>query len=341
MKRKSNVIYYLPLEHIEQRYTKLLDMQLKREFDSQGRIVTTIPGQRLPEKEGKIKTGAFLDADDTIFYKASQLQQLCFFFSNGAIEDGTTFFVSDLWFPGIEAIKYMAHFHKVNVQIKGILWAGSWTETDYVRALESWAKWVEIGWIQSFDKIFLGSEHLRNELYEKGRILDPLKCEVTGMPFHPEDLYQIVSPIEEGFWEQKKEQLVVFPCRIDEEKQPWKFDQLEEEIKQTHPDVRFIKSMEETTTKKEYLELLRDARVVFSAALQENFGYSILEAAAYNCNLVLPRRLSYKEFFPDFCLYNSMEEAKEMVLKGLERPTGTLDYAIRQEGNTRRIVELV
>lgn len=325
------MIYYLPLEHIEKRYTKLFDIQLLKELKKQKKQFKRIDGEIL---SFKIETGAFLDSDSTNFYKFSQLQQVCRLFKENKIKDGDVFFVSDLWFPGIEAIKYMAFFHNITVKIKGFLHAGSFTETDYVRGIEDWAKWIEKGWIHSFDTVFLGSNHIKQELIEKSRVIDFTKLKVTGLPFVTEDLYKVVKLKK---WEDK-EDIVVFAGRLDDEKQPWMFDKLAEKFK---GKVKFIKTLELDLDKKQYLELLSKSKVMFSSALQENFGYSALEGATYNCSLVLPNRLSYKEFYPSNCLYSSLEQAKDMIEKGLKKPVNTSVYAKKHNNNLKNIIKKI
>jgi len=86
-----------------------------REFRKQNKPFIKIDGALLTTK---IETGAFLDSEGTNFYKFSQLQEVCKLFKEGIIKQDDTFFVSDLWFPGIEAIKYMAYFRGIRVNIK-------------------------------------------------------------------------------------------------------------------------------------------------------------------------------------------------------------------------------
>ena len=50
--------------------------------------------------------------------------------------------------------------------------------------------------------------------------------------------------------------------------------------------------------KRAYREILRRGDIVASAALQENFGISVVEAVAAGCLPLLPRRLSYPEILP-------------------------------------------
>lgn len=325
------MIFYLPLEHLDKRYTSALDKQLLREFARQNKKVIRIDGDVLASD---IQTGAFLDSDSTNYYKFSQLMQVCKLFEDDTVQDGDTFFISDLWFPGLESIKYMAHFHGITVKVKGMFHAGSWTETDFVRGVEDWAQWIEKGWLKMCDAVFLGSQHIKHEMIEKNRVIDFLKLHVTGLPFSTVDLFDRVPRLP---WAEK-DNIVIFNGRLNDEKQPWIFD----EIASHFPQVKFIKTMEHNLSKDKYLSLLSRAKIVFSSALQENFGYGVLEAAAYNCVLVLPNRLSYKEFYPSECLYESTKQAIEMIQAGLTRkdnPHSSV-YIGEHEHNVERIVSL-
>ena len=144
------MIYYLPLEYLDKRYTKDLDRLILNELKKQGKKYTKIDGAIL---EGNIKVGAFLDSNSTNYFKFEQLQRVCELFATDKIKDGDTFFISDLWFPGLEAIPYMAYFNKKKVNITGLLHAGSWTETDYVANMKEWASYIEKGWFKFIDKI--------------------------------------------------------------------------------------------------------------------------------------------------------------------------------------------
>lgn len=324
------MIYYLPLEHLDKRYTALMDRQLEREFKKQKKQFIKIDGDLLTTE---IETGAFLDSAGTNYFKFSQLQKVCRLFKEKKIKDGDVFFISDLWFPGIEAIKYMAYFAGITVKIKGFLHAGSFTETDFVRGLEDWAKYVEKGWFKMFDTIYLGSTFIKSELIAKGRVIDFKKLKVLGLPFSTEDLYKQVKPLPF----KKKENIVVFAGRLDDEKQPWQFDELARRFAGT--GVKFVKTMELKLSKKDYLKLLAKSKVFFSSALQENFGYSALEASAYNLSLVLPNRLVYPEFYGVNNCYNDLDEAYNMIAEGLEEESKTDFYAKKHDTNIEKIVK--
>lgn len=327
------MLHYLPLEKIENRYTAILDTQLQRELKKQKVKYTLIEWENLTTK---IDNWAFLDSEWTNYYKFSQLQKVAKMFKEWEIGDWDIFFVSDLWFPWLEAIKYMAYFRGINVKIKWLLHAWSFTETDYVRWMEDWAKYIEMWWFKMVDTIYLWSNFIKSELIEKGRIIDFKKLKVLWLPFIREDYYKIAPYKEWG----DKEDIVVFVWRLDDEKQPWIFDRIAKEVQKELPNVKFIKTVKEKLSKKEYLELLSRSKVVFSSALQENFWYGILECATYWLNLVLPNRLVYPEFYWEECIYNNEEQAIQMIKNWLkERNLKSVFYAIKQEYNLENIIK--
>ncbi len=60
-----------------------------------------------------------------------------------------------------------------------------------------------------------------------------------------------------------------------------------------------------------YREILTTADVVVSTALHDFQGIAVLEAVAAGCLPLVPDRLAYREFFPDECRYESLEEDME------------------------------
>ena len=82
-------------------------------------------------------------------------------------------------------------------------------------------------------------------------------------------------------------------------------------------------------SKKKYREWLRQGVIVVSAAIQENFGISLLEAIRHGCYPLLPNNLVYPELIPqehhDDCLYSSREELVEKLCLILTNPGQHLD----------------
>jgi hypothetical protein len=88
-----------------------------------------------------------------------------------------------------------------------------------------------------------------------------------------------------------KENIVLFPHRPAEEKQPELFRDLSKEF----PDWQFIICQEKKLTKPQYHAMLQKAKFVFSANLQETLGISWYEGLLAGALPLLPDRLSYRE----------------------------------------------
>lgn len=304
-------LIYVPLEHIEGRYTVHMDRDIVNyleKYDIEYMKVMPIDEQpSLPE-------GCFLNAAFTTKFKSLQMACIAQMFQDGTIEDGDTIFFSDIWFPGIESIAYMKYFHKKDVKITGVIHAGSFTDTDFVRDMERWAKCFEDIVFDISDKIFCASNFIRNDIIKK-RFVDPNKLIVTGLPVDYEGLIKHTN--------KEKEDIVVFAGRLCDEKQPWLFDELEKQIKDRGIKAQFIKTFEHNFSKEEYYDLLGRAKCFVSYALQENFGFAVAEAAYLGCNLVLPNRLVYPELYPKECLYDRFDQSVDMVETALTKHKST------------------
>lgn len=314
------MIYYLPLEHLDIRYTKHLDRDI-RLFLKKNKIKHTVIE---PEKVKQIKNGSFLDSATTIMTKSKQIYKIAELYKNDTIKNGDVIFTTDLWFPGIESISYLNYFHKKNVKIKGVLHAGSFTDTDFVRDLERWAKNFEDIVFDISDKIFVASNFIYDDILRK-RIVNSKKISITGLPLDFKNL--------EKYKNTKKENIIVFNGRNVDEKQPWLFDQLKKDL----PQYTYVNTQKLNLNKHDYYKLLNKSKIVVSFALQENFGYGIQEAVYLGCIPIVPDRLVYKEQFDKKYRYSSYEECKEMInnvfnnnLKPIVKIKNNNDYIFRK-----------
>lgn len=307
-----NKIIYVPLEILEYRYTKMMDDLLVSAFNRADMTFVRIYGEELTTT---IESGSFLDACGSNYFKFSQLQEIMRMFRNGEINNGDVFFFSDLWFPGIEAIKYTALFKKLDVRIVGVMHAGSWTDTDWLNYIEPWAKYVEQGWFRMFDKVFVGSEWHKYQIFEKARCVEQGKVIVTGVAWDTSYVLDMLeSPISNV---QDRAKIVVFPHRLTDEKQLGAFNLLK---KRLEGKAVFIATQAFDRTKYQYYSMLAHARVMVSFSLQENFGYSTCEAITLGCVPVVPNRLSYVEYVPKEYRYDTFDECVALVAKYLENP---------------------
>jgi hypothetical protein len=99
----------------------------------------------------------------------------------------------------------------------------------------------------------------------------------------------------------KKRDLILFPHRIAPEKQVEIFRDLKEHL----PQYEFVVCQDQQLTKNEYHNLLGEAKLVFSANLQETLGISWYEGAIVDAIPMVPDRLSYSEMGYDTFKYPS------------------------------------
>jgi hypothetical protein len=99
-----------------------------------------------------------------------------------------------------------------------------------------------------------------------------------------------------------KRDLILFPHRIAPEKQVEIFRDLATHL----PQYEFIVCQDQQLTKNEYHNLLGEAKMVFSANLQETLGISCYEGAVVDAIPLVPDRLSYTEMYYDTFKYPSV-----------------------------------
>ena len=100
----------------------------------------------------------------------------------------------------------------------------------------------------------------------------------------------------------EKENLIVFPHRIAPEKQPEIFRDLAESM----PQYQWVVCQDQQLTKAEYHAIIRRAKIIFSANLQETLGISPYEGALVGALPVVPDRLSYSEMYSWEFKYNTV-----------------------------------
>jgi hypothetical protein len=88
-----------------------------------------------------------------------------------------------------------------------------------------------------------------------------------------------------------KRDMILFPHRIAPEKQVEIFRDLATHL----PQYEFVVCQDQQLTKNEYHNLLGEAKMVFSANLQETLGISWYEGAIVDAIPLVPDRLSYSE----------------------------------------------
>jgi len=314
------MIYLIPLEPLEERYTEQWSRWIPEAFKKLKEPFKIIKGRTLTTS---IETGFVLDAEGTNYYKFTQLQEIMAMLREGVFKDNDTLLFYDLWFPGIEAIAYSCAIRKLDLKIVGVLHAGTYDINDftYKCGMREWGRPLEQAWMNIYDAVFLGSK-FHKELINSNYPGHKNKLCITYLPFKKDEIKHV-----KGL--NKKEKIVVFPHRLDPEKQPEKFDELEKKLRIYHKfkDYKFIKSMDVCKTKEEYYQLLARSEYAVSFSQQETFGIAMLEAYSNKCKCFVPNRLSYHSEWKN-CYTNMNDLVGRMVFKKPSIPRASLVKAI-------------
>lgn len=307
-------IIFVPVERLEERYTGMV-------YDSLVPYVDKIIEPNWPHfqkgQEQHIKKGQFLDICGTINFKALQLSVIADMFDADEIKDGDVFLFGDIFFPGLESIKYMAELLGISVKIAAFNHAGRADETDFVRQLGTWSDHSERGWHEACDLILCGSEFHRKRVIAYFK--QPAhKVVNTGMVWSPEWVEEVFSG-EYPFHDDRKQPFVIWPHRLCFEKG---VDILYRYALQTERRILITScgkkdkeweqfaGMENVDyryglSKADYYNLMSDAEFYLSTARQETFGYTLQEALHFGCKVLAPNHACYNEFLPIRNLYDS------------------------------------
>ena len=294
------MIYLFDLEYVETRYTAQWKTELPQQIaDTTGSDVTIIEGPA--DIAGEPTPGAFLDFGGTNIYKSAQVAQMSMFFKEGKVKDGDHFVFADAWHPGILQLKYMLELLQIKGTIHALWHAGSYDPYDFLGRLignKPWVRLTEQALFHSVDKNYFASnfhiELFLNTFGEDCAIQE--KIVRTGWPM--EYLTPVLQADTVGT---EKQNLILFPHRNAPEKQLNIFEDLKNEL----PEYNFMNCQEHKLTKKDYHKLLGEAKMVFSANLQETLGISCYEILRTGGVPFVPNRLSYTEMYEDIFLYPS------------------------------------
>ena len=295
-------VWLVELESHEQRYTGQWRKHLPRLIrDAAGAASLPVPKINVVSGDASEQTttpGAFLNFAGTNIFKSSQLINIAKAFESGEVKAGDKFLFTDAWNPAIIQVRYMNELLKIPVEIHGIFHAGSYDEWDFLgREIRDkrWSYAFERALFYAIDRCYFATQFHIDMFKSVLGVEDDGRIIRTGLPF--EFLEAEITSVPEV----PKRNLVLFPHRIAPEKQPEIFRDLAAEF----PGFEFKVCQEERLTKDQYHRLLREARMVFSANLQETLGISLYEGAIAGAMPLAPKRLSYAEMYDGDWLYPS------------------------------------
>jgi hypothetical protein len=205
----------------------------------------------------------------------------------------------------------MSELLNTPVKIHALWHAGSYDPQDFLGRLIGNADWVrhaEKSFFHAIDHNYFATDfHIDMFLYnllDLGRLADK---ETVDEMFATQKIVRSGWPMEYmedtlvQYQNMPKRDLILFPHRIAPEKQVEIFRDLKEHL----PQYEFVVCQDQQLTKNEYHNLLGEAKLVFSANLQETLGISCYEGAVVDAIPMVPDRLSYSEMYFDTFKYPS------------------------------------
>jgi len=299
-------VFLIDLEAVETRYTGEWKRHVPALLRKAGHNVQIISGPT--DIPSATTPGAFLNFGGTNIYKSSQVEQMGRLFCSGAVKPGDHFLFTDAWHPGIINLKYMSELLNIPVVTHGLWHAGSYDPQDFLGRLvgdKPWVRHAEKSYFHAFDHNYFATEfhielfahNLLNIDFETATLsyVEKGKIVRTGWPMEYMDSTLTV------YKNMPKRDLILFPHRIAPEKQVEIFRDLATHL----PEYEFVVCQDHQLTKNEYHNLLGEAKIVFSANLQETLGISCYEGAVVDAIPMVPDRLSYTEMYYDTFKYPS------------------------------------
>jgi hypothetical protein len=208
----------------------------------------------------------------------------------------------------------MSELLNIPIKIHALWHAGSYDPQDFLGRLIGNAGWVrhaEKSFFAAIDHNYFATQfHI--DMFDANLLNDGL----AENPWRHEDMQDFISTtkIVRTGWPMEymsdtllmyknmpKRDLILFPHRIAPEKQVEIFRDLKEHL----PQYEFVVCQDQQLTKNEYHNLLGEAKLVFSANLQETLGISWYEGAVVDAIPMVPDRLSYSEMAFDTFKYPS------------------------------------
>ena len=326
-------VFLVDLESVETRYTGQWKTHVPSLLEGSGHAVTVIQGPT--DIPNATTPGAFLNFGGTNIYKARQVEEIARLFTGGKVVDGDHFLFTDAWHPGIINLKYMAELLGIKVKIHALWHAGSYDPQDFVGRLIGDADWVrhsEKAFFHAVDYNYFATDFHINmfcfNLFKCPRWMFEDKIVRSGWPM------EYMPKALEPYKNLAKRDLILFPHRLAPEKQVEIFRDLTVDL----PEYEFVVCQDQELTKKEYHTLLGQAKIVFSANLQETLGISCYEGMLVGAIPMVPDRLSYKEMYGGLFKYpsewteswdsyvNHKEELKRLIREHMENFDARHDF---------------
>ena len=293
---KSN-IWIFPLERLNgARYTdQWYDYIpiLLEQYNNHRYNIHSIGGS---QKETTTTQGAFLNFSDTNYWKSTQLCNFILEFEAGNTTPNDKFLITDIWNPAILQLKYMSDLLDQKWEIHTISHAGAFDPSDILgyKMEKPWPYHAERAFFHAGSFHYFGTEFQRNMFLNNLEIPREYHSKAirSGQP------HGAWVPTMEAYQTVPKQNKIIWPHRYNDDKQP----AIAEDLSNSFD---MIISQKHNLSKDDYYRTLSECKIIFSCALHENLGISVMEAVLGGSIPVLPNRCSYQEmYYPEF-LYPS------------------------------------
>jgi glycosyltransferase involved in cell wall biosynthesis len=244
-----------------------------------------------------------------------------------SIKEGDKILFLDAFFPGLDILEYYLKRNQISILKIGLLHGSSFVEGDIYQN-DIWLQSFEKAWYQIFDKLISPSKYfigfLPKEFHSKIQVI-PWGLNKMLTPEFNLKTIDVIYPhrfsLDKGidiFYE--------IACKMPEVKflitgvdkklttfYPIELSLILKKI-QTLNNVAFSKMENDL----QHINILKKSKIVLSTARQEGFGFAVFKSIQCGCLPVLPNSCCYPEYFPPNYLYNTIDEAIEMINKRLE-----------------------
>jgi hypothetical protein len=229
----------------------------------------------------------------------------------------------------------MSELLGIKVTIHALWHAGSYDPQDFLGRLIGDADWVrhsEKAFFHAIDYNYFATDfHIHMfcfNLFKCPHWMFEDKIVRTGWPM--EYMSTEIVPFQT-----EKRDLILFPHRLAPEKQVEIFRDLATAL----PQYEFVVCQDHQLTKDEYHTLLGQAKIVFSANLQETLGISCYEGALVDAIPLVPDRLSYSEMYTGILKYPSeYTESWDSYIKHKSEVIDMIVYHIENYEHTLPLV---
>lgn len=307
-------VFYLGLEPLNARYTKLLSEDwMPPTFDEHKDKIqfVNVTGDAV---SSEIKVGAVLDATGRGIYAMSQCTKLLKYVEDGEVHMGDVIFLQDFWTPGLDAVMYALQLYGVRVRVYSMLHAQSVDEFDFTHNMLPWIRHYELGIDANMSGIFVASTVHKEQLRRAG-FRAPIH--VVSLPFNSLAASSLLpNPMP------AKEKTVIYCSRLSDEKNPLMMLETAVRFLDANPDwcwkvttsgsgfagststINIAKSLVKMQprfemlaglSKTEYYEQLCRASIYFNSSWQDYVSWTLIEAAFCGCDVVVPDYRSFPE----------------------------------------------